>query len=123
MIFQASCLIAAFIEDNLNSSQFIGCPWMASATMRKTSERTCSQSKKQEVALKMVLAMLTYAEIFCTLSTFIEAFLQEAAAEAVAAAMNATLPGIDANDEGKTRAVFRFYCMILASTSSLVVSN
>ncbi len=49
--------------------------------------------------------------------------MQEAAAEAVAAAMNATLPGIDANDEGKTRAVFRFYCMVLATTSSLAVSG
>lgn len=49
--------------------------------------------------------------------------MQEAAAEAVAAAMNATLPGIDANDERKTRAVFRFYCMVLASTGMFDVSN
>ena len=47
--------------------------------------------------------------------------MQATAAEAVAAAMNATLPGIDANDENKTRAVFRFYCMVLASTSSIAV--
>lgn len=45
--------------------------------------------------------------------------VQVAAAQAVAGAMNAVLPGIDANDERKTRAVFRFYCVILASVGEL----
>lgn len=44
-----------------------------------------------------------------------------AAAEAVAAAMHAVLPGIDANDEKKTRAVFRFYCLVLSSIGELKV--
>ena len=37
------------------------------------------------------------------------------------AALNATLPGIDANDEPKTLAVFRFYCMLLSSVGNLPV--
>ena len=48
-------------------------------------------------------------------------YLQVAAAEAVAAAMHAVLPGIDANDERKTRAVFRFYCLVLSSIGELKV--
>lgn len=35
--------------------------------------------------------------------------------------MTAVLPGIDANDEKKTRAVFRFYCVVLASVGGLEV--
>ena len=49
--------------------------------------------------------------------------LQKAAAEAIAAAMHATLPGIDANDERKTRAVFRLYCMVLVSVGPLDVRD
>lgn len=41
--------------------------------------------------------------------------LQEAGAQAVAAAMMATLPGIDANDPRKTLACFRLYCVVLSS--------
>ena len=47
--------------------------------------------------------------------------LQVAGGEAVAAAMMATLPGIDANDPSKTLACFRFYCMVLSSVGTLQV--
>ncbi|KAL3134782.1 hypothetical protein ABBQ32_007768 [Trebouxia sp. C0010 RCD-2024] len=40
---------------------------------------------------------------------------KEAGAQAVAAAMMATLPGIDANDPRKTLACFRLYCVVLSS--------
>ncbi len=48
--------------------------------------------------------------------------LQEAGAQAVAGAMMATLPGIDANDPRKTLACFRFYCVVLSSVGTLQVS-
>ena len=47
--------------------------------------------------------------------------LQEAGAQAVATAMMATLPGIDANDPRKTLACFRFYCVVLSSVGRLQV--
>ena len=47
--------------------------------------------------------------------------VQVAVGEALAAAMNAMLPGIDANDDRKTRAVFRFYCVVLSSVGDLPV--
>jgi len=48
--------------------------------------------------------------------------LQEAGAQAVAGAMMATLPGIDANDPRKTLACFRFYSVVLSSVGTLQVS-
>ncbi len=47
--------------------------------------------------------------------------LQEAGAQAVAGAMMATLPGIDANDPRKTLACFRFYSVVLSSVGTLQV--
>lgn len=47
--------------------------------------------------------------------------LQEAGAQAVATAMMATLPGIDANDPRKTLACFRLYCVVLSSVGTLQV--
>ncbi|KAK9835280.1 hypothetical protein WJX84_012367 [Apatococcus fuscideae] len=41
------------------------------------------------------------------------------ASEALVNAMNATLPGIDANDEAKTLACFRFYCSALSCMGQL----
>ncbi|KAK9865395.1 hypothetical protein WJX84_009143, partial [Apatococcus fuscideae] len=41
------------------------------------------------------------------------------AGDALVSAMNATLPGIDANDEAKTLACFRFYCCALSCMSQL----
>ena len=38
------------------------------------------------------------------------------------AALMATLPGIDANDEPKSLAAFRFYCCVLGSVGQLPVS-
>ena len=38
-------------------------------------------------------------------------------------AMNATLPGIDANDEAKTLACFRFYCSALSCMGQLEVQH
>ena len=46
---------------------------------------------------------------------------QAAAANALAAAMMAVLPGIDANDEQKTLAAFRFFCIVLSSVGELSV--
>ncbi len=37
----------------------------------------------------------------------------------MAAAMEALLPAVDANDEAKTLAVFRFFCLVLSSVPSL----
>ena len=48
--------------------------------------------------------------------------VQEAGAQAVAGAMLATLPGIDANDPRKTLACFRFYSVVLSSVGTLQVS-
>lgn len=39
--------------------------------------------------------------------------------QVVAEAMMAVLPGIDANDEGKTAAVFQFYTAVLSSIPTL----
>ncbi len=50
------------------------------------------------------------------------AALQEAGAQAVAGAMMATLPGIDANDPRKTLACFRFYSVVLSSVGTLKAS-
>ena len=47
--------------------------------------------------------------------------LQEAGAQAVATAIMATLPGIDANDPRKTLACFRLYCVVLSSVGTLQV--
>lgn len=47
--------------------------------------------------------------------------LQEAGAQAVAMAMMATLPGIDANDPRKTLACFRLYSVVLSSVGTLQV--
>ncbi|KAL0043408.1 hypothetical protein WJX79_003790 [Trebouxia sp. C0005] len=44
---------------------------------------------------------------------------KEAGAQAVAGAMMATLPGIDANDPRKTLACFRFYSVVLSSVGTL----
>ncbi|KAL0045726.1 hypothetical protein WJX82_002854 [Trebouxia sp. C0006] len=44
---------------------------------------------------------------------------KEAGAQAVAGAMLATLPGIDANDPRKTLACFRFYSVVLSSVGTL----
>lgn len=49
--------------------------------------------------------------------------LQEAGAQAVANAMVATLPGIDANDPRKTLACFRLYCVVLSSVGILQVCS
>ena len=46
---------------------------------------------------------------------------QAAAANVLAAAMMAVLPGIDANDEQKTLAAFRFFCIVLSSVGELSV--
>lgn len=46
---------------------------------------------------------------------------QAAAANVLAAAMMAVLPGIDANDEPKTLAAFRFFCIVLSSVGELSV--
>ena len=51
-----------------------------------------------------------------------DAVVQEAGAQAVAGAMMATLPGIDANDPRKTLACFRFYCVVMSSVGTLQVS-
>ena len=47
--------------------------------------------------------------------------VQAAGGQAVASAMMATLPGIDANDPRKTLACFRFYCVVLSSVDTLQV--
>ena len=47
--------------------------------------------------------------------------MQEAAAQLLVDAMSLTLPCIDANDEPKTLACFRFYCTILSSVGQLPV--
>ena len=49
--------------------------------------------------------------------------MRAAAAQAVASAMMATLPGIDANDPPKSLAVFRLYCSVLSSIGELPVSR
>ena len=49
--------------------------------------------------------------------------LQEAGAQAVAGAMMATLPGIDANDPRKTLACFRLYSVVLSSVGTLQVNQ
>lgn len=41
----------------------------------------------------------------------------------MAAAMMATLPGIDANDPPKTLACFRFYCMVISTVGMLKVHS
>lgn len=46
---------------------------------------------------------------------------QERAALLVAGALQALLPAVDANDEAKTLAVFRFYCVALSSVPRLEV--
>ena len=51
------------------------------------------------------------------------AALQEAGAQAVAGAMMATLPGIDANDPRKTLACFRLYSVVLSSVGTLQVNQ
>ena len=39
----------------------------------------------------------------------------------MAGAMEALLPAVDANDEAKTLACFRFFCVVLSSVPSLEV--
>lgn len=46
---------------------------------------------------------------------------QVAAGEFLASAMMALLPGIDANDEHKALAVFRFYTVLLSSLPTIEV--
>ena len=53
--------------------------------------------------------------------TWLKHARQAAAANALAAAMMAVLPGIDANDEQKTLAAFRFFCIVLSSVGELSV--
>ena len=48
---------------------------------------------------------------------------REAGAAAVASAMMAALPGIDANDPPKSLAAFRFYCCVLSSIGELPSSD
>ncbi len=46
---------------------------------------------------------------------------QERAGRLVAGAMEALLPAVDANDEAKTLACFRFFCIVLSSLPRLEV--
>lgn len=46
---------------------------------------------------------------------------QERAGQLVAGAMRALLPAVDANDEAKTLAVLRFFCVVLSSVPRLEV--
>jgi hypothetical protein len=46
---------------------------------------------------------------------------QEHAGQLVAGAMRALLPAVDANDEAKTLAVLRFFCVVLSSVPRLEV--
>ncbi len=48
--------------------------------------------------------------------------MQVSSGEVLADAMMALLPGLDANDERKTCAVFRFYTIVLSSIPGLAVS-
>ena len=47
--------------------------------------------------------------------------MQERAGRLVAGAMRALLPAVDANDEAKTLAVLRFFCVVLSSVPRLEV--
>lgn len=49
------------------------------------------------------------------------ALMQVSSGEVLADAMMALLPGLDANDERKTCAVFRFYTIVLSSIPGLKV--
>ena len=69
--------------------------------------------------LVVVVTSVTSVSHHNTISGF--CMMQEAGAQAVAAAMMATLPGIDANDPRKTLACFRLYCVVLSSVGILQV--
>ena len=92
------------------------------------------------VALNTVTAAKQYGNAIQTLSLCVRPMLlagvkaaedmghmdigeREQGLQCIADAMNATLPGIDANDPPKSLAVFRLYCCVLSCVGPLEVRN